>query len=154
MPEGGLDQRHHVSLLDDKWREKLARIEPEIIPFYVATAQRVEHYWRQLAKLRIMEQTGQILIDETPVRNYIEKFENIIPLLESAWKRNLDMSIAEGGKGRAELVTTIQHETGRVLPPEHGGPQNPMIVVQNGVKGPSNGNGQSSKGWFAPLKNQ
>lgn len=148
--DNGLDQRHHVSLLDDKWREKLSRIKDEIIPLYVSTANRIEHYESCLVRLREMDRSGVLLIDETHVKNYVEKFERIIPLLWSAWKRNLDMSIAEGGKGRAELVTTIQHETGRVLPPEHGGGngQTPMIVVQNGVKPAEAG---PKKPWFGAL---
>jgi hypothetical protein len=149
----GLDQRHHISLLEDQWREKLARIKDEIIPLYVSTANRIEHYETCLQRLREMETMGIILIDDTPVRNYVEKFQRIIPLLWAAWKRNLDMSIAEGGKGRAELVTTIQHETGRVLPPEHAGAngQNPIVVVQNGVKPQQN---TPKRSIFGPLKDK
>ena len=148
MAERALDQRHHVTLVDDRFREKLARVKPEIIPAYVSWAMRNQMYRRYgaLAAQRSEEakKTGDVTLEQR-MRAYAVKFEKAVEYLDAAWARNLDMSIAENGLGRRELVQTIQHETGRVLPSEAGKAQ--TINIHGG-----NGSQAKKPGLLAALK--
>lgn len=148
---GNLDQRNVKLLLEDEYREKIARIKAEYIPNFVGWAAELEVLDKMAAKIQKRMDAGETHLYGVPLKKYKDKLVWAVGIGTAAWKRNLDMSISDGGKGRAEIVTTSQNETGKVMPPEHGGSngQNPIVVVQNGVK-PAPTQGKS--GWFAPLK--
>lgn len=139
MPDPRNDARHHITLVDNRYREKLARIEEPLIPKFVSWAQRIQHYERELERLRARLAQGEKMIDDTPVEQYVRKFEWAIPLSWRAWERNLDMSIAAGGQGRKEIIQAVQHERGSILPSEASGTAHGAQVVVN------NGNGNAPK---------
>lgn len=134
-----LDARHHVTLIDDHYREQLARIDGEIIPAYVSWALRIQMYRRYAVlagerakadyKGRAAEWTG-----------YQIKLEKAAEYLQAAWARNLDMSIADKGQGRKEVLVAVQSERGGLLPAESGGrqqsqPVGAQVVVNTGSNG-------------------
>lgn len=128
-----VDGPHHLTLVGDEHIEKLARLKDYVIPKYISWAQRIQDYTATVERLRQRMKSGETHIDENPITDYIRKLEWAIPLLEKAWKRNLDMSIAESGKGRTEITQAIIHETGRNPPAEmNGHSPNPVTVIQNG----------------------
>lgn len=125
-----LDQRHHITLVDTVYREQLARINGEIIPSYVSWAMRNQMYrrYQTLAHQRAIGTEDHA--EKARFAAYAVKFEKAADYLEGAWRRNLDMSIADAGQGRKEMIGAIQGEQGRIQPSEHAAAQ-PSVVVNN-----------------------
>lgn len=131
------DQRNHITLVEDEYREKLARIEGDIIPSYVSWAMRIQLY-RRYGELA--EERREASVKDSPAwakwDSYRIKFEKSVQYLQRAWDRNLDMSVADKGKGRQELLAAVTTERGAVLPSEYAGSQKvngqqqqPQVVV-------------------------
>jgi hypothetical protein len=142
-----LDQRNALLLVDEEFRERLARLPKGISPAYSSVWTRVEIYRYYSRKASVYAQnqhpepyTGYWAEHGEFLRDAADKVE--------AWlNRNLRLSVADGGEGRREVVEAVRAETGSLrtghamLSDRMGAPA-PAAVVQ--VTNGSHSNGKRS----------